>query len=169
MDEKAMKSKARLIAEKKIKKQMRKKLAEATNDLEDFYLKEVENFYSEYTPINYRDEKTTHGYWRHPFSAIEESGMARTYHKIHGEYELNEDKYIMYSGLALNTFRMYRDYVASTRYGHTDWVLWSFTQGYHGLPEPYNYAPRSNLRPIKDARKYIKDIILPGLNKKIEI
>ena len=138
---------------------IRKRVIEATDEIEKFYLDEVDKFYNEYSPIEYQ---------RHPFGDIKDSGMAKTYDKIYAEKK-TKTQFMVYGGIALNTYHMYNDYSASLRYnGHNDWVLWSFTQGYHGLPTPYD-TYRGKFRPIIDTKRFIKEKLGKELIKDISI
>ena len=139
--------------EKSIQNEVRKRVKESTKEVIDFYLDEVSKFYNEYQPVVYS---------RHPFSTIEESGMAKTFSPIYKEKK-ERKVFTVYGGISLNTYHMYTDYN-----GQNDWVLWSFTQGYHGLPEPYE-TYRGKLRPIIDTRKFIEEKISEKLRRKIDL
>ena len=133
--------------------ELRERAKDCLKDLENFYLsEEVEQFYTEFTPQVYK---------RHPYNVIEESGMARTYRKIYEEYD-EENFFAIRAGLYVNTDEMYKDYK-----GTPDQVLYSFTNGYHGLPLPT--TTRSSLRPIEDSRNYIVDELSKKLDKPLKL
>ena len=117
-----------------------------TKQIAAFYLDEVNKFYNEYSPILYK---------RHPYSNIANSGMAKTFNMIM-KRSFQHNRYIVYGGISLHTYNMYSDYR-----GQKDWVLYTFTQGIHGLPGHmdawgyYHPAIQGHVKPLKDTKEFI--------------
>ena len=143
---------------KACEEELRRRVDNATDELIDVYLDEVGKFYSEYTPQVYD---------RHSFNSIEKSGMARTFQRLPRKEYWDGKRFVVESGITINTYKMWQDYLASIRYGHTDWVLYSFTQGYHGLPIPSTY--RGSLRILDDMHEYVEEVINPKFAEKIDL
>ena len=131
-----------------------KRADDIVDTIESFYLDEVNRFYNDKV---FNGSNIPKYYRRHPYSSIENSGMAKTYQR-YKKVKWHGEMLIISAGIILNTYQMYNDYS-----GQKDWVLYSFTQGYHGLP---SQGIIGSVRPLIDTKKYImkkikKDFVKP--------
>ncbi len=142
--------------------QMRQKSQHIQEQIENYYLAEVDAFYAEYTPSEYV---------RHNYSDIYDSGLGRTCKPILEERRTG-DKITFESGIEIDTSRMHRDY-----HGTPEQVLNSFMNGYHGLP-PYKdmktgatvYPPMiSDLRPVEDTWNFVDKVLLQNMDFSIKV
>lgn len=126
---------------KKLKDVCKKMSLNAEEDLQHEYTENVTQFYDDYEPKYY---------FRHHENGFSERGLDRTissYHKQEG------NTYI--GGIIVSTNNMYKDYDRTT--GNPAQVLYSFTEGFHGLPLPTTF--RSSIRPIDNMMKFRKLLI----------
>lgn len=159
-----------------ITNEIRNRRDEALKETAKFYLDEVQKFYNEYPPQVYE---------RHPASNALDSGMGKTFDLVKGEKKEKNMLYV-YGALVLNTSHMYRDYRAYTHYnGHNDYVLYTFSQGIHGLPTYEKEINNPNtpgkkirkvfpaiqgkVNPIQDTKKFVSNVLNPKLSEKIHI
>ena len=142
--------------------QLRAKSQELQQQIENYYLAEVDAFYQEYSPMVYN---------RHSYADIYESGLGRTCNPVLIE-KYTSKQVTFESGIEINTSRMHNDYNGTS----TD-VLNSFLAGYHGLP-PYKdlktgnmvYPPMiSDLKPVEDTWYFVDKVLLKNMNFNIKI
>ena len=137
--------------------QLRQKGQKIQEQIETFYLAEVDAFYSEYDPEVYK---------RHSYSDLPDSGLGRTYSPILEEKKTSQE-FTYRVGIEISTTRMHDDYSVTP-----EQVLNSYLAGYHGLP-PYedkrtglmHYPPMiSELRPIEDTWYFIDNVLLKNID-----
>lgn len=155
---------------KSAQQKLEKDVDKAVNKLSLFYLEQVQKFYAEYSPILYK---------RHPSSSVLDSGLGlRTFTPIKRSFWKGDVLYVL-GGISLNTYKMYPSfsYDEETNIGYrgrNDWVLYTFSQGIHGLPDykdkygNFHKAIERGSHPLKDTQKYAEQL-RKELNKSISL
>ena len=134
---------------------------QAKKDMSQEYEKLTEKFYNEY------QDGYPEVYVRHHDRGFEETGMSRTY----SPYYKNKNNTSFVAGIVINEKRMYGDYRTSKKYRPAikSLVLYSFLNGYHGLPgEQYPGTRLSSVHPIDDMEK-IKEQLIKKYKKKMNV
>lgn len=139
---------------------------EAKDSISEFYQEEVDKFYQEYNPDYYV---------RHHERGFSRKGLDETFDEIF-ENTSSGNLVRFKGGININTNSMYTDYS-----GTPEQVLFSFLNGYHGLPPfptprklntQFSIAPITKeqygvgVHPLKDTREYIDKKLEPELRKK---
>ena len=139
---------------------------EARDKISEFYQEEIDKFYREYNPEYYI---------RHHERGYSPRGMEKTFEEAL-ENTSSGDTVPFKGGINVNTDSMYTDYS-----GTPEQVLFSFLNGYHGLPPlptprnlntQFSIAPITReqygvgVHPLKDTREYIDKKLEPEFRKK---
>lgn len=148
------------IYKKKAEEKCKELAKQAKKELSQEYEKLTDKFYDEY------QDGYPEVYVRHYDRGYPDTGMSRTYKP----YYKNKSNQRFVGGIVISEDRMYDDYRTSRKYRPIvkSLVLYSFLNGYHGLPGNYPGSRLSDVHPIEDMNK-VKAKLMKKYKKKMEM